>query len=365
MEKVLFCFFDETVLPIVRHKKLLACHEVYLISEKMIGCEKRDISFLDNSESLGLEVYPKEQFDFFVDQCDHVIFQKIEDCNFAAFLKALDKKKKITILEYDLRLDKEKQEKIRLAVQCKLALLCPQKTNQENLLYDNHLYQMDVPVILISRIDYGSNQFELELALRSRFLEQGYRVSQIGSRVESFLFNMHPFPFDIFKNGKNEGEKILMFNHLIKKIELEERPNVFILAVPENLVHYEHDFKSNFNIVSYEVSHAVKADYVYMCLPCGDYTKEALESIRNLAEFKFNWPIDKFSISNTLYSAVGGIDEERDFLKLPVSEVDQKIADVFHQQGIQMVNVLSKASVDEAYETMLNELSANHENEIF
>ncbi len=365
MEKVLFCFFDENILPVLRHEKLLNYHEIFLVSDKMIGCEKRDISFLDNSENLGLEVYPKEQFDFFMDQCDRVIFQKITECNFKEFCRSLDKKRKIIIMEYDLHLAKEKQEKIRLAVECNSASFCSKKVNQENLLYDHHLYNIDVPVILISRIDHGSNQFELELALRLRFLKQGYRVSQIGSRVESFLFNMYPFPLDIFKGEKGETEKILMFNHLVKKIELDERPDVFILAVPENIVQYEHNFKNNFNIVSYEVSNAVKADYVYMCLPCGDYTNEFLQNIRDLSEFRFNWPINKFSISNTLYSAVGGLDEEKDFLKLPTVEVDKKIAEVFHQQGIQIMNVLNGDSVDEAYENMINELSINYENEIF
>lgn len=43
-------------------------------------------------------------------------------------------------------------------------------------------------------IGQNVQKFDLQLYLRSRFIDKGYKVSQIGTKKISGLFGLHPLP---------------------------------------------------------------------------------------------------------------------------------------------------------------------------
>ena len=141
--------------------------------------------------------------------------------------------------------------------------------------------RLDVPVIFIAGVTSYTEKFHVQLALRSRFLDNGYKVSQIGSKEYSALFGFHPYP--LFMNVPMDNtERILLFRKYVKYIELLEQPDVIVLGIPGGIMGVNRKHHFDFGMTAYMVSQAVEPDYVIMnMLYSQNYTKEQLEEINN------------------------------------------------------------------------------------
>lgn len=48
--------------------------------------------------------------------------------------------------------------------------------------YDSEIIGIDIPVVAVMGIGQNVQKFDLQLYLRSRFIDKGYKVSQIGTK---------------------------------------------------------------------------------------------------------------------------------------------------------------------------------------
>lgn len=62
----------------------------------------------------------------------------------------------------------------------------------------------------------------MQLELRKKLSERGYKISQIGTKSYSQLFGVRPFPEIMFKNMYTEKEKIFYFNQYVSSIAKNE-----------------------------------------------------------------------------------------------------------------------------------------------
>lgn len=164
-----------------------------------------------------------------------------------------------------------------------------------------HVYFHDTPIIFLEGIFERINKFEIQLVLGEKLRNMGYRVTQVGTRDISKLFGIHAFPNFMLDKSLTESHKIILFNHYIKKLELEEKPDVIIIGIPGGTMPISDVHVNRFGILAYEIYCAVKPDAVILSLL---YEKNLhSEQILKLVKYhknRYGCNIDCVNIGNTI-----------------------------------------------------------------
>jgi peptide maturation system protein (TIGR04066 family) len=148
--------------------------------------------------------------------------------------------------------------------------------------YCKHL---DSPVTLIIGQGPSTGKFETQLGLRKELLQRGYKISQIGSRPYCELFGFHSFPSFMLNNHLDETEKVISFNHFIKKIEALENPDLIIVGIPGGIIPIVDKIHNNYGILHVEAASALEPDNIVYNLYSNYYTTEYYD---RSAEFIYN-----------------------------------------------------------------------------
>lgn len=156
---------------------------------------------------------------------------------------------------------------------------------------------IDKPLVIIAGTGSNTGKFDTQLYVRKIFLDEGYKVSQIGSKPNCNLWGFHGFP--PFMVGKCSGpEKILMFNQYVNYIANAEDPDVIIIGVPGGIVPISSKVYDDFGLMNYMVSNAVKPDYVILNTGFVDYNKSYIETMTEAMRHRFDYEVDSVFLSN-------------------------------------------------------------------
>lgn len=199
-------------------------------------------------------------------------------------------------------------KKIEQDIFGKIFLMCEEKgrklysfigQNGEKNLQDDveMLYSINTPVIAICGMGEKTNKLEVQLDLWKRLKIDGYKVVWISSGCEAIFFGGEQFPGFMYSTC-SEKEKILFYNHFLKWIEQEQKPDIFLLGVPGGIMPVSKKQIGFLGISAFEVFNAVTPDFTIFTLYYGDTDYNYLQEIRNLAEYKFNIETDAFYLSN-------------------------------------------------------------------
>lgn len=162
----------------------------------------------------------------------------------------------------------------------------------------SEILNIDVPVIAIMGIGQNVQKFNLQLYLRNRFIDKGYKVSQIGTKKISGLFGFHSLPDFMFDNEYSDVDKVYAFNRVLKGISVQEKPDVILLGIPDSLLALNNKHRFSFGLYAYEILNATQPDFVITSLMAnGDYNDEFYSQISEMAKYKYNVNIDAYFIS--------------------------------------------------------------------
>ncbi len=215
------------------------------------------------------------------------------------------------------------------------------------------------PVIFVLGLGEKMHKFELQLILREKYIKEGYKVSQIGSRNNSCeLLGFHSFPLELHKNNLTESEKVIYFNRYIKHIENEEKPDIFIIGIPGGIMPYSNQFTNRFGFMSYIVSNAVEPDAGILSINYGEWTKKLLEKLTKTTEYKLGFPIDCFNISNTQIDWTASIEKghlmynilEKEFIEIKKKELLNSKLPVYYILDNNDVNNMTELIIDKLAE---------------
>lgn len=162
---------------------------------------------------------------------------------------------------------------------------------------NSNLEEMDVPVIAVMGIGRNVQKFDLQLYLRKKFTDRGYKVSQIGTKRISELYGFHPVPSFLFTNEYTDVEKIIAFNKTIKSLEEKEKPDVIIIGIPDSIMPLNKKHHFSFGLYAYEICNAVPPDYTIVSPAANDYNNEFYEQIGEYVKYKYNTEVDSYYIS--------------------------------------------------------------------
>lgn len=194
-----------------------------------------------------------------------------------------------------------KDQLMRIKEICKKEKVHTLLTEEEDEYFadgDEQIYNLYTPVISIAGIGQKANKMELQLEVYSRLKQDGYQVCWIASRKEAVLFGGETFPQFMIESSLSEKDKILKYNHYLKLLEQERKPDVFLIGIPGGIMPITKRHVGNFGIYAYEIFNAVTPDFTIVSLYYSSFKKEYLEELEKLMKYKFSVEVDCFNVSN-------------------------------------------------------------------
>ncbi len=363
-EKLLIYPYDGEFSPILRHKNLIENYNVVrLESPRGWGLTGRDGGEADGGGYLGITV--TSDFEKSLDLCDAILFSESRnqvdfdkfimpkvissikrgkniiftiplDCNTYNIILGECEKGRVDFKYYGIPIDQEKSYKIDV--------------NSE------FLYNIDTPVIFVLGIGERTNKFEIQLALRENIIKMGYNVIQIGTRGYCELLGFHSFPEFMYGGMLSETNKIALFNHFIKKLETNEKPDVIIIGVPGGIIPFNNKLTNRFGVLAYEVSQAVTPDSTVFSWYYEKYSTEYFNKMIDSIKYRLGCKVDCYNLTNVMFDWNNSRLEN----KMLYISLDSKIVDtekIRHKElNISVFNVLNQKDAFDMADCLIGKL---------
>ncbi|WP_034847108.1 TIGR04066 family peptide maturation system protein [Ruminiclostridium josui] len=354
--------FDIDSVSLIRHNDIVEDYTfVHAVSPNGWGLTGKDAGCADDGEPTGLIV--ESDFNKALEDCDTVIFVtssiELDFINnvYPKIIKAAESSKNIVCA---IKLEEE--------TLLKVSEICSKNDKFFKYLIDDHkasknlllekIFKVDVPIIFVAGLCEQTNKFEVQLNIRKNLMKMGYKVSQIGTRNYCDLMGFHSFPQFMFEKDFYEWEKVTLFNYYVRKIEIEEEPDVIVIGIPGTTIPFNETFPSKFGILAYMVSQAVTPDVtVLTTLYQKGFSKEYFDLMSKVHENKFGYSIDCYNIANSIFnSEYSRLVEKMQFVTLDYKFISEKIKSYSNLQT-PVFNILDKNDGKRMTEFLVNKLS--------
>ncbi len=300
--------FDRDSVFFLRHNNLCSeYHFVHIVTLSGWGLSGKDASETDDGPVIGIKI--EEDFENALMDCDTVLFVEpdttidIHQIIYSKLIKAANEQKNI-ICAFPLKENEKKN----------IACLCKQKNKMFRYLMDEQkkysllskerIEEIITPVIFVGGIAERTNKYEIQLSLRENIIKAGYKVAQVGTHNDCELMGFHSFPQFMFQKEFYEWEKISLFNHFIKSIEVNEKPDIILIGIPGGTLKMGQKFPNKCGILAYEIAQAVQPDVMILgILYQKGIDEKYLEELKTAHENRYGFRIDCINVSNTMYNS--------------------------------------------------------------
>lgn len=190
-------------------------------------------------------------------------------------------------------------------------------------LFSDRAYEIETPVITVVGMGQDTDKLAVQLTLRRKLMERGYKVRVISSRCDGDWDGVYEMPEFVFTNSCSESEKIIKLNHYVKQIEINDKPDVFIIGVPGAILPLDGIDHNEFGILAYEISFAVPCDTAVLCMAYNSQFEGNYKKLAADMENRFGFFVAGIHIA-AIVADVQGFYEE---IKLSNVSIDQKVVD--------------------------------------
>ena len=186
------------------------------------------------------------------------------------------------------------------------------------------LFNVNKPVLGIFGTSSAQGKFTLQLELRKRFIEGGYRVGQIGTEPNSLLFNMdYAFPIGYSSSVSLWGHDVIRYvNYMIHDLCDNGNVDIVIVGSQSSVIPYDTSNLSMYPVKQYNFLLGVQPDAIILCInPYDDirYIHRSINFLESTVECKVialcMFPMDIKSDWSALYGQKQNLTIER-YLKL-------------------------------------------------
>ncbi|WP_051986377.1 TIGR04066 family peptide maturation system protein [Clostridium amazonitimonense] len=354
---------DRESLPLIRYNDLIEEYDViYTVSPKGWGFRGKDCGVLDGGKEINKTI--TDDFDTALNLCQCVIFVEsdmvidFEKMIFPKIEKALNDGKDIVCTIEIPDKFKERIEKLREIKNGRFKQYTKENKCDFKLIEKEYIFDINVPVIGVFGTTERTGKFDIQLALREKFMNQGYKVSQIGTRHYSEIMGFHSFPKFMVSSSINESNKIMLFNHYVKNIELTEKPDIILIGVPGGVMPYNNNYTNKFGILAFEVCNAVQFDSVVMSTLYEDYDERYFTTMHESLKYKLGLEIDAFNITPLKGDfKILDFTNRFGFLTLDSDFIDDKIRK-FNNLDFKIFNILNEKNKEDLAEYLIDKLSS-------
>ena len=187
------------------------------------------------------------------------------------------------------------------------------------------IYDIDIPVIMLTSISEKIYSRNLPIALRKTFSEM---------RIASKIFSDYPYEESLnivrlpnFSSSPNPLQTAVEINHIIKEIEVSERLDLIIISIAAGNACFDRKIIEDFGVSAYITSRIVPPDCVIANVFFVDGDRKAMDHIIGDISKVLDSPIDYVNVTNKV------IDYERaefsgeiETVSLDIEMVRKKVA---------------------------------------
>lgn len=353
--------YNAECAPLIKNRNMLVNYDIVAcVSPRGYELHGKDAAYAYGGEDTGITVL-----------CDDISSLDYEDllvCESASdFRQAVLPQIKIAaehgrniVFMYDVEVEYRREaERLCDINHVKCTVITRRKMDTSKILQDEkNILRISVPVIFIASVIENTNKFDVQLGLRNYLLKEGYKVSQIGSKEYCELFGFHAIPQFMYDHQLSENDKILLFNRVCKSIELQERPDIFIIGVPGATMVFNDMITNYFGIMAFEIANAVRPDTAIMCLPHEGIDADFLKMVQTSSKYKLDMQVDCFNMANKHFDAARSKDEKKLlFVTVSTDLVDERIAELNRESDIPVYNSFNAESALNMYQYIVDQLS--------
>jgi len=218
---------------------------------------------------------------------------------------------------------------------------------------EDRLFEIPVPVIIVTGQGQQCGKFDIQLGLRQKFVELGYKVSQIGTKRYSALFGIHALPMIPYAPL---WEKIILYNRFFKSVVDKEKPDVLIVGIPGGIMPLKERHNELFGETAIAISKSIHPDISILSMYYGKIDRDYLSNTMNYAKYALDSQFGFFHLSNTKLVV------ELDLRTISYLTTDS--SKVFEEQDIiddRFFNVYSAETSTKVYENIISKLQNNIE----
>lgn len=287
--------------PVVRH--LVWKDDIIITAAVIPGrwCpENADASYVDENEYIGVPI--KHSFEDALKNCNTVIWTEYDYCDDDCpkevrqnIIKALLEHKNVICCTK--LTDAEISEFTDIAFLGETVFDYIPVHAEKKILPNVSKDRIRVPIVAVMGVSNNCLKFETQLFLRRHFIDEGYKISQIGSRSGCEILGFHSFPDFMYENI-SEKEKTDVFLSYVTEIQNNENPDVIIIGIPGGIYPLSLDHTFNYGITAYEVCNAIQVDCTVLNVWCDSCSEKLLENMKNVLKYRYNSELDCVCLSN-------------------------------------------------------------------
>jgi len=360
--------YDMHFTPLLRHRSMLAGYQISgICSPGGWGLCGKDAGDADGGDPLLLNV--DSDFDKLLDSCETVLFTQsnikpdVKKMLYHRLLSAIDRGKNIICT-----IDLEDGLISEISERCKLRDVYFKYISKSTFTLDIDadieafgLCKIHTPVVYVLGVGENTHKFEIQLSLREKLTCMGYKVSQIGSRNYCELLGFHSFPSFMLDCHITETAKVILFNHFIRKIEMDESPDIIIVGIPGGIMAFNDTLTNRFGILAYEVSQAVEPDAAVFSLLYDDFKPIYFTQLATSLKHRLACDVSCYNISDIRFDwAKASTNGSMHYITVDSRLVDQK-KENFRCLDIPVYNILNCSDADNMAECIVNKLSYYNE----
>jgi len=220
---------------------------------------------------------------------------------------------------------------------------------------DDRVNETSAPVISVMSSTEYCNQLYIETALCTELRKRGYKTLLISSQKEGAILGEYTIPNFMFSSSYNENDKVLAMNNYVCNLESIHQPDIIIIGIPGAAMSYDYQYSSDFGILAYEISEAIKSDFSILSSPCMPYDVEFFKKVEKVIYGRLGTYIDIHSLSPY---TIDSTSSEKNLSYLSVDEI--YISDIIYRLGYdKLMNLNSMNGILLAFSKIVDKFTDN------
>lgn len=217
-------------------------------------------------------------------------------------------------------------------------------------------FSIDVPVVMVFGLGENCEKWDIQLGLYDYFTQKGYKATLISSNMISRIMGLRTLPACLDSPGLTFSQQVKSLNAFIKKVELEEKPNLIILGVPGGIMKYSKSVPNGYGYLPFLISNATVPDVSILSLYCGEYGQEHIKEVKSSCFYRFGARVNYFHISQKVFNY--DFETKRiNYYSVDVPYLIEKI--IRPREAMPAFNILDEQSREKVFESIMKELQSN------
>lgn len=192
---------------------------------------------------------------------------------------------------------------------------------------DKRILKIATPIVAVLGMFEYTDKSDTVLYVHNYLKRKGYNVKTVLTQNNMLGFpDCYSFPSEMLNNNYTEAEKIIYFNHYIRKIEIKEKPDVIVIGIPGEIMALDERHNGNFGIMPFLIGNAVNCDYAILNVFANFSSKEFVEQLNSACRDKYLIDINAVVVSKMVLD-VTTINTEKlkvYYIEHPVMDIDER-----------------------------------------